>query len=273
MKVLLVEDNEMNRDMLSRRLQRRGWEVVIAVDGLHGLQMAASERPTLVLMDMSLPVMDGWEATRRLRADPALAHLPVIALTAHAMSGDRERALEAGCDDFDTKPVEFDRLLAKIEAVLQRGPTAVSAAAPAEALELTVRAEMSELPRLFALVDAACDRHAVPADGRHDLKLVAEEACVNVIRHAYPAGAPGPLSLAARLAQVDGQSAIELTVQDQGRPFDPLAQAAPDIAASAEARPIGGLGVHLIRQLCDELRYDRDPVRGNVLVMTRRLDR
>ena len=124
MKVLLVEDNEMNRDMLSRRLQRRGWDVAIAVDGAQGLAMAASERPSVVLMDMSLPVIDGWEATRRLRADPAIAHLPVIALTAHAMSGDREKAMSAGCDDFDTKPVEFERLVGKIEALVKRASAA-----------------------------------------------------------------------------------------------------------------------------------------------------
>jgi two-component system cell cycle response regulator DivK len=117
-KILLVEDNEMNRDMLSRRLERRGYAVVLAVDGLSGVEAAASEAPDLVLMDMSLPVLDGWEATRRLKADPATAHLPVIALTAHAMSGDREKAIEAGCDDYDTKPIELPRLLGKIEALL-----------------------------------------------------------------------------------------------------------------------------------------------------------
>jgi CheY-like chemotaxis protein len=115
-KILLVEDNEMNRDMLSRRLQRRGYEVVLAVDGPSGLEMAQTEAPDLVLMDMSLPTLDGWEATRRLKADAATQDIPVIALTAHAMSGDREKALEAGCDDYDTKPVEFLRLLGKIEA-------------------------------------------------------------------------------------------------------------------------------------------------------------
>src|SRR5215212_2772956 len=117
-KVLLVEDNEMNRDMLSRRLERRGYEVVIAVDGESGLALAGSEAPDLILMDMSLPVLDGWEATRRLKAEPATRHIPVIALTAHAMSSDREKALEAGCDDYDTKPVELPRLLGKIEALL-----------------------------------------------------------------------------------------------------------------------------------------------------------
>ena len=119
-KILLVEDNEMNRDMLSRRLQRRGYEVAIATDGQAGVDMASTREYDLVLMDMSLPEIDGWEATRRLREDPATRTLPIIALTAHAMSGDREKALEAGCDDYDTKPIELDRLLSKIEALLQR---------------------------------------------------------------------------------------------------------------------------------------------------------
>jgi len=117
-KILLVEDNEMNRDMLSRRLERKGYRVVLAVDGQAGVELAGTEAPDLVLMDMSLPVLDGWEATRRLKADPGTAHLPVIALTAHAMSGDRERAIAAGCDDYDTKPIELARLLGKIEALL-----------------------------------------------------------------------------------------------------------------------------------------------------------
>jgi CheY-like chemotaxis protein len=117
-KILLVEDNELNRDMLSRRLIRRGYEVVMATDGAEAITGAARERPNLILMDMSLPVVDGWEATRRLKADAALRAIPVIALTAHAMSGDRERAMAAGCDEFDTKPIEFDRLLAKIEQLL-----------------------------------------------------------------------------------------------------------------------------------------------------------
>ena len=117
-KILLVEDNEMNRDMLSRRLERRGYEVVTAIDGQEGVTMARSEAPDLILMDMSLPVLDGWEATRQLKLDPQTQSLPVIALTAHAMSGDREKALEAGCDDYDTKPIELPRLLSKIEALL-----------------------------------------------------------------------------------------------------------------------------------------------------------
>ncbi|MEX2244723.1 MAG: response regulator [Fimbriimonadaceae bacterium] len=117
-KILLVEDNEMNRDMLSRRLLRRGYEVVIAVDGENGLALAESEAPDLIIMDMSLPILDGWEAARRLKAAPATRHIPVIALTAHAMSSDRDKALEAGCDDYDTKPVELPRLLGKVEFLL-----------------------------------------------------------------------------------------------------------------------------------------------------------
>lgn len=117
-KILLVEDDEMNRDMLSRRLVKRGYEVVIAVDGEEGVAMARSGAPHLILMDMSLPGMDGWTATRELKADPATQAIPIIVLTAHAMAGDRERAFEAGCDDFDTKPVELSRLLEKMEALL-----------------------------------------------------------------------------------------------------------------------------------------------------------
>ena len=119
-KILLVEDNEMNRDMLSRRLQRRGYDVVVAVDGQQGVEMAHAEAPGLILMDMSLPALDGWEATRQLKAVPETRSIPIIALTAHAMSGDREKALEAGCDDFDTKPIELERLLGKIETLLAR---------------------------------------------------------------------------------------------------------------------------------------------------------
>ena len=127
-RILLVEDNEMNRDMLSRRLLRKGYEVVIAADGGEGLEKARAESPDLILMDMSLPVVDGWEVTRRLKAEPRTRGIPVIALTAHVMAGDEEKARSAGCDDFDTKPVELPRLLTKIEALLQRsrpaGPVA-----------------------------------------------------------------------------------------------------------------------------------------------------
>ena len=120
-KILVVEDNEMNRDMLSRRLQRRGYEVIVAVDGEDGVNKAQSELPDMVLMDMDLPVLDGWAATRQLKASPDTQSIPVIALTAHAMAGDREKAMDAGCDDYDTKPVEFSRLVEKMEKLLGKG--------------------------------------------------------------------------------------------------------------------------------------------------------
>ena len=119
-KILLVEDNEDNRDMLSRRLTRKGYEVAVAIDGGQGVSMAQSEAPDLILMDMSLPVLDGWEATRQIKANPETQAVPVIALTAHAMAGDKEKTLAAGCDDYDTKPVELPRLLEKIEVLLNR---------------------------------------------------------------------------------------------------------------------------------------------------------
>jgi two-component system, cell cycle response regulator DivK len=125
-KILLVEDNEMNRDMLSRRLLRRGYEVVMAVDGQQGIDLAGSIAPDLILMDMSLPVIDGWEATRRIKANEATKKIPVIALTAHAMSGDREQALAAGCDDYDVKPIDLARLLPKIEKFVGPGTPAAS---------------------------------------------------------------------------------------------------------------------------------------------------
>ena len=119
-KILLVEDNEDNRDMLARRLQRKGYSVAVAIDGQEGVDLARSEQPDLILMDMRLPVLDGWEATRQLKAAPESASIPVIALTAHAMSGDREKAMAAGCDDYDIKPIEMSRLLNKIETLLTR---------------------------------------------------------------------------------------------------------------------------------------------------------
>jgi len=125
-RILLVEDNDMNRDMLSRRLQRKGHEVLLAADGMQAILMAESEAPDLILLDMSLPVIDGWEAARRIKAEPLSKGIPVIALTAHAMAGDKEKALQAGCDDYDTKPVELPRLLGKIQALLDK-----KAAAPA----------------------------------------------------------------------------------------------------------------------------------------------
>jgi CheY-like chemotaxis protein len=123
-RILIVDDNEMNRDTLSRRLERKGYTITMAVDGGAGVDQAAAEIPDLILMDMSLPVLDGWEATRRLKANPVTKHIPVIALTAHAMTGDRDRAMEAGCDDYDTKPIDLARLLSKIEKLLRKNKAA-----------------------------------------------------------------------------------------------------------------------------------------------------
>jgi two-component system, cell cycle response regulator DivK len=123
MRILIVEDNEMNRDMLSRRLERKGYSITMAVDGGAGVEKAIEEVPNLILMDMSLPVLDGWEATRRVKANPQTRHIPVIALTAHAMTGDRDKAMEAGCDDYDTKPIDLARLLSKITTQLQKAKT------------------------------------------------------------------------------------------------------------------------------------------------------
>ncbi len=117
-KILLVEDNEMNRDMLSKRLKRKGYDVTIAIDGEQGILLGISQKPDIILMDMSLPIVDGWDATKKLKSTPETQTIPIIALTAHAMSGDREKAIAAGCDDYDTKPVEFPRLLGKIEALI-----------------------------------------------------------------------------------------------------------------------------------------------------------
>ena len=122
-KILIVEDNPMNRDMLSRRLQKRGFEVILAEDGQQGVDLATGEKPQLILMDLSLPVLDGWEATRRIKANPVTAAIPVIALTAHAMDSDRQKALEAGCDDYDTKPVDIERLVGRINAQLSKTAT------------------------------------------------------------------------------------------------------------------------------------------------------
>lgn len=120
--ILLVEDNEMNLDMLTRRLERRGYEVIVAVDGVQGVEFSKSKHPDLILMDMSLPVLDGWEATRRIKGDSETRPIPIIALTAHAIAGDRERCLAAGCDEYESKPVKFPRLLEKIERILNISP-------------------------------------------------------------------------------------------------------------------------------------------------------
>ncbi|MEY2873837.1 MAG: hypothetical protein RLZZ373_1208 [Pseudomonadota bacterium] len=253
-KILLVEDNEMNREMLSRRLVRKGFEVVMAVDGLQGVAMARQEQPDLVLMDMSLPGIDGWEATRRIKADVATQAVPVIALTAHAMSGDRAEALAAGCDEFDTKPVDLPRLLDKIDRLLTTSDTTLPAVA-------------ASLHAWKAALDALCRRAGVSDAVRADLQVVLDEACANVVKHAYPPGQPGALRLTLRHLP----AAIEITLTDQGRPFNPLAQPTPDLSLSWEDRPLGGLGIHLIRQMTDHQSYRHTDAEGNRLSLVKDL--
>ncbi|MBL8328363.1 MAG: response regulator [Rubrivivax sp.] len=280
-KILLVEDNEMNREMLSRRLQRKGYEVVIAVDGLQGLAMAGTERPDLILMDMSLPGIDGWEATRRIKADAATRAIPVIALTAHAMSDDRAKALAAGCDEFDTKPVDLARLLGLMEALLNSdAQRATQAASPAPAPEvaqtasIALRASPASLHSFKAELEHFCMQTALDARVHDDLQVVLDEICANVFKHAYASGRPEEPGLLRLDMRVDRHSApplVELTFIDQGLPFDPLAQRAPDLSLSWQERPIGGLGIHLVQSLTDRQAYRHTAEEGNRLTLTKHL--
>lgn len=258
MKILLVEDNEMNRDMLSRRLTRRGYQVVTAVDGEAGIAAVHAEQPDMVLMDMSLPLIDGWEATRRLKADPRTAHIPVIALTAHAMAEDRVRALDAGCDDFDTKPVELDRLCQKITALAP-----VAANAPPQVLQASA---LADLDAVVVLVADACKRVGASAEQAADLRLAVEEVFVNIVRHGY-AGDSGPITV-----EVDAtRERIVVRLIDQAPAFDPVDVAASDIGASLEARSVGGLGWHLVRQVMDDVRREPASGGGNQFILLKRL--
>lgn len=263
-KILLVEDNEMNRDMLSRRLSRKGFEVLIAVDGLQGVAMAAQDKPDLILMDMSLPGIDGWEATRRLKADAATQAIPVIALTAHAMTDDRAKALAAGCDDFDTKPVDLPRLLNKIGHLLEDRFT-VS--------DIVLPAVTASLPAFKAALNAACAKYGLSSELSADLLVVLDDVCTNVFKHAYPPDQPGVLRLSLRHLPGDASepAALEISFTDQGLPFNPLSQAAPDTMLCVEDRPLGGLGIHLMRQLTDNQSYSHSALDGNRLSLVKRL--
>jgi two-component system, cell cycle response regulator DivK len=261
-KILLVEDNELNRDMLSRRLIRKGFEVVIAVDGLQGVAMASHEKPDLILMDMSLPGIDGWEATRRIKADAATKATPIIALTAHAMAEDRAKALSAGCDDFDTKPVDLTRLLNKIDQLLEG---LIS--------DTMLPAVSDSLPAFRAALDAVCAKYDLSSESIADLQVVLDDVCSNVFKHAYPPGQPGLLSLSLRYFAGDAAklAALEINFTDQGCPFNPLDQAVPDIMQPSEGRPLGGLGIHLMRQLTDAQSYSYSSLDGNRLSLVKRL--
>lgn len=278
-RILLVEDNELNREMLSRRLARKGFEVVIAVDGLQGVAMACAERPDLILMDMSLPGIDGWEATRRVKADPGTGTIPVIALTAHAMSDDRAKALAAGCDDFDTKPVDLARLLGKMASLL--GATAAAGVSEAGAVlpkgglpgvaGLALPAVPASLPAFKAELEHFCMQAGIGSGVQEDLQVVLDEVCANVFKHAYPPGQAGLLRLALHIDRQQQPPALSVTFSDQGRAFNPLARAAPDLSLAWQERPLGGLGIHLVQTLTDQQSYSHCAAQGNRLTLVKHL--
>jgi CheY-like chemotaxis protein/anti-sigma regulatory factor (Ser/Thr protein kinase) len=259
--ILLVEDNEMNRDMLARRLEKRGYRVVIAGDGAEAVARAQADVPDLVLMDMGLPVLDGWEATRQLRAGAATRRVPVIGLSAHALPADRDRALAAGADDFDTKPVDFAQLVAKIETLLAR------TAAPVAPAALERPARLEELPTLRAFLRARLTEAGVGEDVWQALRLAVDEACTNVIVHGYR-GAPGSI----RLAVAVGEGRAVATVTDDAPHFDPAQVPPPDLDSPWSERREGGLGWHLIQSVVDEVRHRAVGERGNVLTLVKRLE-
>jgi two-component system, cell cycle response regulator DivK len=264
MRVLVVEDNEMNRKMLERRLVRREYDVVVAADGAEGLAMARSEpRPDVILMDMSLPVVDGWTATRELKADAETRVIPVIALTAHAMAGDRERALEAGCDEFETKPIDLNRLIEKMEALVAPPP---APAAVGPSLEIVREARVENLPAVMAFVVDVCRVREADEETVNALKLAVEEVFMNIVRHGYP-DVPGPVMLQIS-SEPDGWS---VTVRDRGVPFDPATAPAPDLDSDWRERRLGGLGWHLVRELVDEVRHQPGDDGGNVVTLIKRL--
>ena len=260
--ILLVEDNEMNRDMLSRRLEKRGYRVVTAGDGAEAVARARAAVPDLVLMDMGLPVIDGWEATRQLRADPVTRRVPVIGLSAHAMAADRDRAIAAGADDFDTKPVDFAHLVAKIETLLARERPAETAAETA--IERPARLE--EMPALLEFLRARLADAGAGDAVWQALRLAVDEACSNVIAHGYR-GAAGTIRLA--VAVRDGRAVV--TVTDEAPAFDPALVPPPDLDSPWAVRREGGLGWHLIRSVVDEVRHQAAGERGNVLTLVKRL--
>jgi len=259
--LLLVDDNELDRDMLGRRLRRRGFDVMEAVDGAEAVVLARRERPDLVLLDTSLPVLDGLSATRQLKADPETRAIPVLILSAHAMQHDREQAMAAGCDDFDSKPVELPRLLAKIDALLSARVAEPEATATTEerALALTPLS-LDRLAEIRAFL--AQSLTAIGCPGSIDAFVLAvDEICANLVQHAEVGVFPGPTRVTVRR---DGKDAI-ITVEDRGRPFDPADAPAPNLTSDWQDRPVGGLGWYLVKQVVDDLVYVSTPVADGVL--------
>ena len=271
-KLLLAEDNELNRDMLSRRLQRRGYEVVVAPDGAQAIAMAKRETPDLILMDLSLPVVDGWEATRQLKADPATRAIPIVALTAHAMAGEEARARSAGCDDFDTKPVDLTRLLGKICSWLGPVPIAVPETGSVQALklpapaQLTVTAARPSLGPLLEFVDQTAARFGLDADLASRVRLAIEEVAINVMDYGYAGREPGPLRV--RLARLP--DSLTVTLEDDAAPFDPASLTPPALDANCDDRSVGGLGWHLVRKVMDQVRHEPLAGGGNRVTLVAR---
>ena len=237
-KVLLVDDNELDRDMLSRRLARRGFEVLQSANGDDAIAQARRENPDLILIETSLPGLDGLSATRQLKSDPDTRSIPVLIVTSRAMKHDREQAMAAGCDDFDTKPVELPRLLSKIDGLLTERVLALSP------LSLDRLAEIREFLSA-SLRDLGC------ASSVDAFVLAVDEICANLVQHAEVGDYPGPTRVTVRRS---GSDAI-ITVEDRGRPFDPADAPAPDLTSNWEDRRVGGLGWFLVKQMVDDLTY------------------
>ena len=266
MRILLVEDNEMNRDMLSRRLLRRGYVVMTAVDGRAAVDTALAEQPDVVLMDLSLPVMDGWEASRRIKNDARTAAIPIIALTAHAMAEDRVRALAAGCDEFDTKPVNLERLCSKITAVTRSSPAVTTETDRGETGTVFRAREMSDIAGLADFVDRVCAPLRVSGDTAAEVRLAIEEVVTNILQHGY-GGQPGPVTV--RFGATPER--ITVTIIDEAHPFDPGRVQKPDLNSGWEDRSLGGLGWHLVHQVMDEVSHEPGLRGGNVITLAKKL--
>jgi CheY-like chemotaxis protein len=256
-RILLVEDNELSRDMLSRRLARRGFEIDEAPDAEQALAMAAVRPPALILMDLALPGLDGLEAVTRLRAASATRAIPVIALSAHALSSDRDRALAVGCDDYDTKPVDLPRLLDKIGALLPQVP---------RRLELG-QARLDDLNLVREFVTHASQAAGGNPDAVWALTLAVDEICSNIVIHGYGKANPGPISLEFEHLGRDAR----LTISDRGRPFHPADAPIPDLDLPLEKRPVGGLGWEFVGRVVDRLEYIRTDDGWNQVTLIKQL--
>lgn len=264
--ILLVEDNVLERGALLRFLECSGHQVLVAGDGAEAVQLARQRLPDLLVLDLSLPIMDGWEVTRRLRSDALTRALPIIALSTHALRGDRESALAAGVDDFEPKPVEVPRLLAKIDALL-RGRPASRTTLPPEPPSLTRPATLKHLGALVAFAVEAARAAGANDAAAQALRLAVEEVCLNVMTHGYRGGEAGPV----RIAVERRGDALEVRIADEAPPFDPALAPRPRLEVPLEAREPGGLGWHLVRAMVDEVRHEPARPKGNVVTLVKRL--